>query len=238
MLASANVHRNQLSSSTQATIEIYSLFGGIDFSFTLSRARFEELCMDYFRTQSISPVEKCLHDSSIDKRIIPVFSIIPSPKVPDTVVDPYNAVQSFHQLAENADKCMLLVREALYDIGFPTLKLSTPVYGDLNHLVSAAMSLVTICLRYPGQWNCDLRDIAFNLIPFQRLHLFMIWFASPTSRGSQKYRAQATVQEFVNGKEAYKDINPDETVAYAAEVQAAIPTWEGSSQIQDCCCSM
>merc|ERR1712017_60729 len=40
--------KRTLSSSTQATIEIDSLFDGIDFSCTLSRARFEELCMDYF----------------------------------------------------------------------------------------------------------------------------------------------------------------------------------------------
>eukprot|EP00913_Durusdinium_trenchii_P000148 g133.t1 len=41
--------KRTLSSSTQATIEIDSLFEGIDYSCSLSRARFEELCMDYFR---------------------------------------------------------------------------------------------------------------------------------------------------------------------------------------------
>merc|ERR1711959_504732 len=64
-------------------------------------------------------------------RIMETFSVIPSPKVSDTVVEPYNAVLSFHQLVDN---------EALYDICFRTLKLTTPTYGDLNHLVSAAMS--------------------------------------------------------------------------------------------------
>merc|ERR1712025_1462169 len=77
--------------------------------------------------------------------------------VSDTVVEPYNAVLSFHQLVENADECMLLDNEALYDICFRTLKLTTPTYGDLNHLVSAAMSGVTTCLRFPGQLNCDLQ---------------------------------------------------------------------------------
>ena len=46
------------------------------------------------------------------------FSVIPSPKVSDTVVEPYNAVLSFHQLVENADECFLLDNEALYDICF------------------------------------------------------------------------------------------------------------------------
>merc|ERR1712137_300975 len=59
--------KRTLSSSTQATIEIDSLFDGIDFSCTLSLARFEELNMDYFRN-SMGPVEKCLRDSGIDKR--------------------------------------------------------------------------------------------------------------------------------------------------------------------------
>merc|ERR1712036_31468 len=59
--------KRTLSSSTQATIEIDSLFEGIDYSCSLSRARFEELNMDYFRN-SMGPVEKCLRDSGIDKK--------------------------------------------------------------------------------------------------------------------------------------------------------------------------
>ena len=103
-------------------------------------------------------------------RIMETFSIIPSPKVSDTVVEPYNAVLSFHQLVENSDETMMMDNEALYDICFRTLKLTTPTYGDLNHLVSAAMSAVTCCIRFPGQLNCDLRKIAVNMIPFPRLH--------------------------------------------------------------------
>merc|ERR1712187_981640 len=54
--------KRTLSSSTQATIEIDSLFDGIDYSCSLSRARFEELNMDYFRN-SMVPVDNCLRDS-------------------------------------------------------------------------------------------------------------------------------------------------------------------------------
>merc|ERR1711937_364289 len=74
-------------------------------------------------------------------------------------------------------------------ICFRTLKLTTPTYGDLNHLVSAGLGGVTCCLRFPGQLNCDLRKLAVNLIPFPRLHFFMNGFAPLTSRGSQQYRA-------------------------------------------------
>lgn len=61
-------------------------------------------------------------------------------QVSDTVVEPYNATLSVHQLVENADECMILDNEALYDICFRTLKLTTPSFGDLNHLISAVMS--------------------------------------------------------------------------------------------------
>ncbi|CAF4970838.1 unnamed protein product [Rotaria sp. Silwood1] len=97
-------------------------------------------------------------------RIMMTFSVVPSPKVSDTVVEPYNATLSIHQLVENTDETYCIDNEALYDICFRTLKLTTPTYGDLNHLVSATMSGVTTCLRFPG-------------------------FAPLTSRGSQQYRA-------------------------------------------------
>merc|ERR1711988_1794392 len=120
--------KRTLSSSTQATIEIDSLFDGCDYSCSLSRARFEELNMDYFRN-SMGPVEKCLRDSGIDKRNV-------------------------HEVV-----------------------------------------LVGGSTRIP--------------------------------------KVQQLIQEFFNGKEPCKSINPDEAVAYGAAVQAAILTGEGSSQVQD-----
>merc|ERR1712149_27210 len=60
-------------------------------------------------------------------RMMCTFSVFPSPKVSDTVVEPYNATLS------------------------------------LNQLVSAAMSGMTCCLRFPGQLNSDLRKLAVNL---------------------------------------------------------------------------
>jgi hypothetical protein len=59
--------KRTLSSSTQASFEIESLFEGIDYSCFLSRVRFKELFMDYFRN-SRGPVEKCLRDSGVDKK--------------------------------------------------------------------------------------------------------------------------------------------------------------------------
>lgn len=49
--------KRTLSSAAQTTLEIDSLFDGIDFYTSLTRARFEELCQDLFR-QTMDPVEK------------------------------------------------------------------------------------------------------------------------------------------------------------------------------------
>ncbi|CAH0406219.1 unnamed protein product [Chilo suppressalis] len=122
-------------------------------------------------------------------RILASFSIVPSPKVSDTVVEPYNSTLSINQLIENTNQTYCIDNEALYDICFRTLKLVTPTYGDLNHLVSMCMSGVTTCLRFPGQLNADLRKLAVNMVPFPRLHFFMPGFVPLTSRGSQMFRA-------------------------------------------------
>jgi len=58
--------KRTLSSAAQTSIEIDSLFDGIDFYTSITRARFEELCADLFRS-TMEPVEKVLRDSKIDK---------------------------------------------------------------------------------------------------------------------------------------------------------------------------
>ncbi|XP_021277480.1 heat shock 70 kDa protein [Herrania umbratica] len=120
--------KRTLSSTTQTTIEIDSLFQGIDFYATITRARFEELNMDLFR-KCMEPVEKCLKDAKIDK-------------------------------------------------------------GQVHEVV-----LVGGSTRIP--------------------------------------KIQQMLQDFFNGKELCKSINPDEAVAYGAAVQAAILTGEGDEKVQD-----
>jgi len=113
---------------------------------------------------------------------------------------PYNATLSVHQLVENAEQCFALDNEALYDICFRTLKLTNPSYSDLNHLIAQAITGTTCSLRFPGQLNCDLRKLAVNMIPFPRLHFFLVGFAPLTSRSSQQYRVltvpELTAQAF------------------------------------------
>ncbi|CAI0420933.1 unnamed protein product [Linum tenue] len=120
--------KRTLSSTSQTTIEIDSLYEGIDFYSTITRARFEELNMDLFR-RCMEPVEKCLRDAKIDK-------------------------------------------------------------AQVNDVV-----LVGGSTRIP--------------------------------------KVQQLLQDFFNGKELCKSINPDEAVAYGAAVQAAILTGEGDEKVQD-----
>ncbi|BFZ04282.1 hypothetical protein BsWGS_07321 [Bradybaena similaris] len=58
--------KRTLSSSTEASVEIDSLYEGIDFYTKLTRARFEELCSDLFRS-TLEPVESALRDAKLDK---------------------------------------------------------------------------------------------------------------------------------------------------------------------------
>jgi L1 cell adhesion molecule like protein len=99
--------KRTLSSAAQTSIEIDSLYEGIDFYTAITRARFEELCQDLFRG-TLEPVEKVLRDSKIDKsnvheivlvggstripRIIKLVSDFFNGKEPNKSINPDEAV--------------------------------------------------------------------------------------------------------------------------------------------------
>ena len=58
--------KRTLSTSTSASIEIDAFYEGKDFYSSITRARFEELCGDLFRS-CLDPVEKVLRDAKMDK---------------------------------------------------------------------------------------------------------------------------------------------------------------------------
>ena len=61
--------KRMLSSATKANIEVDSLSGGVDYSLEVTRAKFEELCIDTFR-RCIPPVESVLRDTKLSKNQI------------------------------------------------------------------------------------------------------------------------------------------------------------------------
>ncbi|TPX70895.1 hypothetical protein SpCBS45565_g01499 [Spizellomyces sp. 'palustris'] len=85
--------KRTLSSAAQTSIEIDSLFEGIDFYTSITRARFEELCQDLFRS-TIEPVEKVLRDSKIDKALVDEVVLVGGstriPKVQKLITDFFN----------------------------------------------------------------------------------------------------------------------------------------------------
>jgi len=82
--------KRTLSASASATVEVDALVDGIDFSSTLTRARFEEMCGDLFRN-TLKPVEQVLTDAKMDKRqvheIVLVGGSTRIPKIQQLVSD-------------------------------------------------------------------------------------------------------------------------------------------------------
>ncbi|KAH7419187.1 putative heat shock 70 kDa protein 2 [Cadophora sp. MPI-SDFR-AT-0126] len=85
--------KRTLSSSAQTSIEIDSLFEGIDFYTSITRARFEELCQDLFRS-TLTPVDRVLADAKIDKskvhEIVLVGGSTRIPRIQKLITDYFN----------------------------------------------------------------------------------------------------------------------------------------------------
>jgi len=146
-------------------------------------------------------------------RITTTYSIYPSPKVSDTVVEPYNAVLSSHQLLENSDETFIVDNEALYNISHNVLKQNAPTYKDLNSLISQVACGITASLRFPGKLNGDLRKLGVNLVPFPRLHFFLVSQA-PLFEKSQSERVRLNVQELTtqswSARNFFSNVKPDD----------------------------
>jgi len=146
-------------------------------------------------------------------RITSTYSVYPSPKVSDTVVEPYNAVLSSHQLLENSDETFVIDNEALYNINHNILKNDQPTYSELNGLVAQATCGITASLRFPGKLNGDLRKLGVNLVPFPRLHFFLVSQAPLFKKGTgSKVRLnvkELTTQAF-SARNFYSNVKPDD----------------------------
>jgi L1 cell adhesion molecule like protein len=85
--------KRTLSSSAQTSIEIDSLYEGVDFYTSITRARFEELCQDLFRS-TLQPVDRVLSDAKIDKskvhEIVLVGGSTRIPRIQKLITDYFN----------------------------------------------------------------------------------------------------------------------------------------------------
>jgi len=85
--------KRSLSTQHQVRVEIESLFDGVDFAETLTRARFEELCIDLFK-KTLTPVQKVMDDSEMKKSEIDEVVLVGGstriPKVQQLLKDFFN----------------------------------------------------------------------------------------------------------------------------------------------------
>ena len=154
-------------------------------------------------------------------RVMSTFSVVPSAKVSDVVVEPYNAILTSQHLIENSDMTFLFDNEAAYGICTETLGLATPTCawcsvvcvwcacslqsslvfvlrpdGDLNYITASAINGLTAGMRYPGLLNSDLRKLCVNLVPFPRLHFMCLSFAPLMPHGLADYK-EMSVREMI-----------------------------------------
>merc|ERR1711985_146017 len=85
--------KRNLSSSANASIEIDSLFEGVDFYSSITRARFEDLCADLFRG-TLEPVEKVIRDAKTDKNSVHEVVLVGGstriPKIQELITNYFN----------------------------------------------------------------------------------------------------------------------------------------------------
>lgn len=130
-------------------------------------------------------------------RIINTFTVYPSEKVSNTVVESYNAILAISEQICNADETINFDNEALFDICLNTLKIKAPRLSDLNQLISYTIAGVTTCFRYPGQLNTDLRKLMTNMCIFPRLKFFIPGYAPLFSCANNMKYENVTVKSLV-----------------------------------------
>jgi len=99
--------KRTLSSASVASIEMDSLYEGLDFAATISRAKFESLCDDLFR-KTIEPVEQVLRDSKIAKadihEVVLVGGSTRIPRIQQLLVEMFNGKELCKSI--NPDECV------------------------------------------------------------------------------------------------------------------------------------
>ena len=99
--------KRTLSSSTVASIEIDSLYEGIDFSSSITRAKFENICDDLFGS-IMGPVEQVLRDSKLSKSQIDDVVLVGGstriPKIQQLLIEFFNGKELCKSI--NPDECV------------------------------------------------------------------------------------------------------------------------------------
>eukprot|EP00752_Nemacystus_decipiens_P016954 g15180.t1 len=130
--------KRTLSSSTQAYIEIDSLFDGIDFNSTITRAKFEDLNKDHFQ-KFLAPVEKVMDDAGMSKgqihEVVLVGGSTRIPKVQEMLAEFFNGKELCRSI--NPDEAVAYgatVQAAILSGQHQSQKLNSLLLLDVNAL--------------------------------------------------------------------------------------------------------
>ncbi|THU68679.1 hypothetical protein C4D60_Mb08t06400 [Musa balbisiana] len=141
-------------------------------------------------------------------RMMLTFSVFPSPKVSDTVVEPYNATLSVHQLVENADECMVLDNEALYDICFRTLKLANPSYMPFS--VRWGLKMASTFVGNSTSIQEMFRRVSEQFTAMFRRKAFLHWYTGEGMDEMEFTEAESNMNDLVAEYQQYQDATADE----------------------------
>lgn len=145
--------KRTLSAATQATIEVDSLFDGVDYHVNITRARFEELCSDLFR-KTIEPVSRVLADSKIDKASIDEIVLVGGstriPKIREMLSEFFNGKQLNESV--NPDEAVA------YGAAVQAALLSGQSDDKLNPIVMVDVAPLSLGLETAGGIMTNLID--------------------------------------------------------------------------------
>ncbi|KAM7265514.1 hypothetical protein ACFE04_003197 [Oxalis oulophora] len=158
------------------------------------------------------------------------LSLFPSPKVSDIVVEPYNATLSIHHLVENAYECMVLDNEALYDICFSSLKLTTPsCKADSQQckihcydIPPRGLSMASTFIGNSTSIQEVFRHVSEQFTAMFRRKFFLHWY---TGEGMEFTDAESNMNDLVSEYQQYQDATTDKDLEYEDEE-------EGKTKVQ------
>lgn len=96
-------------------------------------------------------------------------TIVPSPQLSGSVVEPYNSILAIHEAAEYFDSVVMMDNFALHRIMRQSLNNESPRFSNINRITAQVIAAQTGALRFGHLSGIDLRDFHTNMVPYPRI---------------------------------------------------------------------